>query len=103
MTSAPVDPGVVGVVVTAVAVAVKVTTGTLATLAVSVLVPAVAPRIQRVGAAMPLASLATEPPTTVPAPLATLNVTVVPLTALPNASLTRTDGAVATAAFTVAL
>jgi hypothetical protein len=72
--------------------------------AVSVLAPAVVPRVQAGLVAMPALSVVTalleaiEPP-----PVATANVTDTPLTALPCASVTLTDGAVATAVATVAL
>jgi hypothetical protein len=71
---------------------------------VIVLAPAVAPKVQAGLIAIPALSLVTalleaiEPP-----PVATAKVTDTPLTALPCASVTWTDGAVATAVFTVAL
>jgi hypothetical protein len=72
--------------------------------AVSVFAPAVVPRVQAGLVATPELSVVTaiveanEPP-----PVATAKVTDTPLTALPCASVTFTDGAVATAVFTVAL
>jgi hypothetical protein len=72
--------------------------------AVSVLAPAVVPRVQAGLVAMPVLSVVTalleaiEPP-----PVATAKVTDTPLTALPCASVTLTDGAVVTAVATVAL
>ena len=72
--------------------------------AVSVLAPAVVPKVQAGLVAIPTLSVVTalleaiEPP-----PVATAKVTDTPLTALPCASVTLTDGAVATAVLTVAL
>ena len=72
--------------------------------AVSVFAPAVVPRVQAGLVAIPALSVVTavveanEPP-----PVATAKVTDTPLTALPCASVTLTDGAVATAVATVAL
>ena len=72
--------------------------------AVSVFAPAVVPKVQARLVAIPALSVVTavveanEPP-----PVATAKVTDTPLTALPCASVTLTDGAVATAVATVAL
>jgi hypothetical protein len=72
--------------------------------AVSVFAPAVVPKVQAGLMAIPALSVVTalleaiEPP-----PVATAKVTDTPLTALPCASVTFTDGAAATAVFTVAL
>jgi hypothetical protein len=72
--------------------------------AVSVFAPAVVPKVQAGLVATPALSVVTalleaiEPP-----PVATAKVTDTPLTALPCASVTFTDGAVATAVLTVAL
>jgi hypothetical protein len=72
--------------------------------AVNVFPPAIVPNIQAGLVAMPALSVVTvvgepnEPP-----PLATAKVTDTPLTALPFASVTFTEGAVATAVATVAL
>jgi hypothetical protein len=90
----------------AVPVAVKVTGEPLRPplVAVSVFAPAVVPRVQAGLVATPALSVVTalleaiEPP-----PVATAKVTDTPLTALPCASVTFTDGAVATAVLTVAL
>jgi hypothetical protein len=69
--------------------------------AVSVFVPAVVPRVQDVRAAMPEAFVATlDVGFRVPSPL---NDTDVAETGLPPESVTITDGAVATAVFTVAV
>jgi hypothetical protein len=73
-------------------------------IAVSVFAPAVVPKVQAGLVATPALSVVTalleaiEPP-----PVATAKVTDTPLTALPCASVTFTDGAVATAVLTVAL
>ena len=72
--------------------------------AVSVFAPAVVPKVQTGLVAIPALSVVTavveanEPP-----PVATAKVTDTPLTALPCASVTLTDGAVATAVLTVTL
>ena len=72
--------------------------------ALSVLAPAVVPKVQAGLVAIPALSVVTavveanEPP-----PVATAKVTDTPLTALPCASVTLTDGAVVTAVATVAL
>jgi hypothetical protein len=87
-------------------VAVKVTGEPLKLplVAVSVLAPAVVPRVQAGLVATPALSVVTvlgepnEPP-----PVTTAKVTDAPLTALPCASVTLTDGAVVTAVATVAL
>ena len=75
--------------------------------AVSVLAPAVVLRVQAGLVAMPALSLVTvagEPgEASEPPPLAAVKVTDTPLTALPCASVTFTDGAVVTAVPTVAL
>jgi hypothetical protein len=90
----------------AVPVAVKVTGEPLRLplVAVSVLAPAVVPRVQAGLVAMPALSVVTAPvEANEPPPVATAKVTDTPLTALPCASVTLTDGAVATAVLTVAL
>ena len=70
----------------------------------SVFAPASVPKVQTGLVAMPVLSVVTTPlETKVPDPLATANVTDTPLTALPWASVTFTDGAIATAVATVAL
>jgi hypothetical protein len=72
--------------------------------AVSVFAPAVVPRVQAGLVAMPALSVVTAPvEANEPPPVATAKVTDTPLTALPCASVTLTDGAVATAVATVAL
>jgi hypothetical protein len=72
--------------------------------AVSVLAPAVVLSVQAGLVAMPALSVVTTPlEPKVPEPVATAKVTDAPLTALPCASVTFTDGAVATAVPTVAL
>jgi hypothetical protein len=72
--------------------------------AVNVFTPAMVPNVQAGLVAMPALSVVTTPlAANEPLPLATANVTDTPLTALPCASVTFTDGAVATAVFTVAL
>src|SRR5206468_1813150 len=53
--------------------------------------------------AMPAAFVVALPPVSEPPPLPTANVTDVPETGLPNASVTSTDGADATFVFAVAL
>src|SRR6266576_3718716 len=66
--------------------------------AVSVWVPAVAPSVQVVAAAMPLPSVSTGVTgVTLPLPGAAANVTVTPPTGLPLMSRTTTDGAMVTA------
>jgi hypothetical protein len=90
----------------AVPVAVKVTREPLRDplVAVSVLAPAVVLTVQAGLVAMPALSVVTTPlEPKVPEPVATAKVTDAPLTALPCASVTFTDGAVATAVPTVAL
>ena len=72
--------------------------------AVSVLAPAVVPRVQAGLVAMPVLSVVTALLEAIdPPPVATAKVTDTPLTALPCASVTFTDGAVVTAVATVAL
>jgi hypothetical protein len=72
--------------------------------AVSVLAPDVVPKVQAGLVAMPALSVVTAPLEAIePPPVATAKVTDTPLTALPCASVTWTDGAVATAVLTVAL
>jgi hypothetical protein len=72
--------------------------------AVSVFAPAVVPRVQAGLVAMPALSVVTAPvEANEPPPVATAKFTDTPLTALPCASVTLTDGAVATAVLTVAL
>ena len=68
----------------------------------SVFVPVVVPKVQLVTAATPDASVEVDPPTTDPLPGLTVNVTAIPSTGLPCASLTRTDGAILTEAPAVA-
>ena len=71
---------------------------TLATEAVNVLLPAVAPKVHAGAVATPLALVYTTPELAkLPPPLATVNVTVALSTATPLSSTTKTDGAVATA------
>ena len=90
----------------AVPVAVKVTgePANPVAVAVSVFTPTVVPKVQAGLVAIPALSVITaaedanEPP-----PLLTAKVTATPLTALPCASVTTTEGAVATAVLTVAL
>jgi hypothetical protein len=83
----------------AVPVAVNVTGDPVspAEVAVSVFVPTVAPSVQLPTAAIPLAPVVAAPPVIDPPPDATANVTATPLTGFPFASLTCTDGGVATA------
>lgn len=71
--------------------------------AVKVLAPAVAPSVQEPTVAMPLALVIAAPPATLPPPDAAANVTLTPDTTLPFASLTITDGAIATALPAVAV
>ena len=71
--------------------------------AVRVFAPAVVPRVHEVTAAIPEEFVVAEPPTTVPAPVATAKVTERPETGLPPESVTRTDGTVVTALPAVAL
>jgi hypothetical protein len=87
-------------------VAVKVTGEPLnpVVVAVSVFAPTIVPKVQAGLVAIPPLSVITEPEdANVPAPLLTAKVTATPLTALPWASVTATDGAVPTAVPTVAL
>jgi hypothetical protein len=72
--------------------------------AVSVFAPAVVPTVQAGLVAMPALSVVTALlEANEPEPVATAKLTDTPLTALPCASVTFTDGAVATAVLTVAL
>jgi hypothetical protein len=90
----------------AVPVAVKVTGDPLndPLVAVTVFAPAVVPSVQAGLAAMPALSVVTAAlEANEPEPVATAKVTDTPLTALPCASVTFTDGAVDTAVPTVAL
>src|SRR5215469_13019092 len=74
-----------------------------AAVAVSVLAcDAMLSRIQLPTVATPFEAVLVEPPVTLPLVAATVNVTPTPETALPARSVTLTDGAVATAVFTVA-
>jgi hypothetical protein len=82
---------------------VKVTGIRLPLEAVSVLAPGVEPSIQLPTLAIPEAFVACEAAVTEPPPLATVNVTITPLTGSPLASVTSTAGATATAVLTVAL
>jgi hypothetical protein len=87
-------------------VAVKVTGEPVspATVAVSVFAPAVVPKVQSGLVAIPALSVLTAFEDAIdPAPPLTLKVTPTPLTALPCASVTTTEGAVATAVPTVPL
>ena len=70
--------------------------------AVKVLAPALAPRVQLPTVAMPEALVVAERPVAEPPPEATAKVTLTPATGLPLASVTRTLGAMPTAAPTVA-
>lgn len=70
--------------------------------AVTLFAPATAPSVHEVTVAMPLAFVTTDVGDTVPPPLAIANVTVVPLTTLPKASVTFTLGGAATFVLTVA-
>ena len=72
--------------------------------AVKVFAPASVPSVQAGLVAMPVLSVVTAPlEAKEPDPLATAKVTDTPLTALPWASVTFTDGAITTAVATVAL
>lgn len=72
--------------------------------AVSVFAPAVVPKVHAGDVAMPEALVVTVPEeASEPPPDATANVTDVPWTALPCASVTSTEGAVVTADPTVAV
>src|SRR5881396_1088103 len=87
----------------AVAVAVNVTGLTVPVEALSVLLPAVVPRVQAVTTAIPFASVGTAVSgLTVPPPAVTANVTATPATGLLNWSRTSTAGGVVTAVPTVA-
>ena len=83
-------------------VAVNVTLGTPAADARNVLLPGSVPSVHDPTAARPVALVTAVPPVTAPPPDSTVNVTVTPAIGLDNASINRTCGAVATAAFTVA-
>jgi len=65
--------------------------------AVSVLLPAVVPRVQLPTVAIPLTLVVWLAPVTLPPPVATAKVTLTPATGLFAASRTITDGATATA------
>src|SRR5437868_14265572 len=100
VASAPfvVPPSVCGVVTAqrfGCAVAVNVTGGRPAAVAVSVLVPS-EPRVQLPTFAMPKVFVVVAPPVTDPPPVATANVTATPAVGFPLASLTVTDGATET-------
>jgi len=70
----------------------------------NVFAPASVPNVQAGLVAMPVLSVVTAPVEAIdPLPLANANVTDTPLTALPWASVTFTDGATVTAVATVAL
>src|SRR5437773_2512618 len=87
----------------AVAVEVKVTGLTVPVEAVSVLLPAVVPRVQAVTTAIPLASVDTAVTgLTAPPPVVTANVTATPATGFLNWSRMSTAGGVVTAVPTVA-
>ena len=66
--------------------------------AVIVFAPAVAPNVQLPTDAMPDALVVGLAPLIEPPPLATANVTLTPLTPLPSASMTFTEGGVVTTA-----
>src|SRR5207249_10737655 len=89
----------------AVPVAVKVTglPARPVDVAVSVLEPAVVPRVQLPTLAIPLASVVCSAPVTLPPPDAGANVTPTPCTGLLLASRTITDGGLATAVPVVAV
>src|SRR5882724_8813533 len=89
----------------AVPVAVKVTGLPLSPgeVAVSVFAPAAVPRVQLPTVAIPLAPVVCVAPVMLPLPAAAANVTETPDTGFPFASRTITEGAVATAVFTVAV
>jgi hypothetical protein len=70
---------------------------TLATVAVSVFAPAAVPSVKPVGAAIPCALVVATAPVSVPPPPVTANVTDVPATGLPFASVTSTAGSCAPA------
>src|SRR5881396_3032439 len=86
----------------AVPVAVNVTGLTVPVEALSVLLPAVVPRVQDVAVAIPLASVVGFSPAMLPPPTPTVNVTATPATGLLNWSRTSTAGGVATAVPAVA-
>lgn len=97
---------VIAAAASAVPVAAKVTDGAAPDVTVSTLLPAVVPNFQLVTVAMPLVVVAVVNvrPETEPPPVVTVNVTTVPsITKLLAESLTRTDGAIATALLTIAL
>src|SRR6266550_4704146 len=90
-TAVPTVPECVGpawivscVATPAVAVAVNVTGLTVPVEALSVLAPAVVPRVQDVAVAIPLASVVGFPPAMLPPPTPTVNVAATPATGLPN-------------------
>ena len=87
----------------AVPVAVNVASGpaTPVIVAVSVLLPGVAPSVQLPIVAVPVASVVAVAPVMLPLPGATANVTPTPFTGLPNWSVTTTLGAVVTDVLTV--
>jgi hypothetical protein len=112
LSVAPLAPPTGCVVITncvatpAVPVAVKVTgePANPVAVAVSVFAPTTVPKVQAGLVAIPTLSVITEPEdANVPAPLLTAKVTATPLTALPCASVTVTEGAVPTTVPTVAL
>jgi hypothetical protein len=80
----------------AVAVAVICADVNVPEVAVSVCVPTVVPSVQLPTVATPLLLVVCVAPETEPLPDVVANVTVAPATALPNASVTRTEGAMAT-------
>ena len=94
------------VAASAVALAVKVrglpVRPVLVAVRVLLFVPAVVPSFQEPTVAMPEALVVWELPVTEPPPEPAAKVTVVPATGLPNWSVTRTEGAVATLVSTVA-
>ena len=69
------------------------------TLALNVLVPRLEPMVQDVTAATPSLPLVGVPPLTLPPPEVTVNVTCVPDTAFPSASVTFTEGGIGTLVF----
>lgn len=87
----------------AIPVAVKVTGVSAPADADSVFAPAVVPSVHDPIVAMPLALVVAEAPVTLPFPVATANVTVVPAIGLLFESVTFTDGAVVTAAPAIAV
>src|SRR5690348_372898 len=77
-------------------VAVKVRTGSAATVAVREFEPVAFPRVQLPTVAIPEALVVALPPVMLPPPVATAKVTAKPDTGFPNWSFTSTDGAVVT-------